>query len=422
MNAADVVLLLVSQDFIASDYCYGIEMAQALKAHKRGEKRVVPIILKESTWQDTPLKNLQALPQDGKPLKEWKDSEKAYMNVYKGLQKVFSEFIAQKKNTQFDNQWEYQKPQAPKRSTFSGKKKSRPRPIGDFKENIYDSTFSEWYDRWYEGHWQSEHPFKTLLSLISSTFESRRTSLNKLKILDVACGTGNTFVAFTREGMNIYGTDGSAQMLQKARANCENINVSSEKLVLDPICWTDKKQFLNRFGKGEFDVILNTANSFCHLPPVDAYMQTALATFHDLLKPGGMLIIDTKKYVMSHIEQGVQFYKELRFGAEREWIERTDREETIPLPDLGTVRFHTRMHYDLDPSFGANVQRALIVVSVYGSEVTPFTFVIPYYPLPIKILKHRMERAGFVTNALSGFDGPLIHWKYDVAIGIKPLK
>jgi hypothetical protein len=80
------------------------------------------------------------------------------------------------------------------------------------------------------------------------------------------------------------------------------------------------------------------------------------------------------------------------------------------------------MHYDLDPSFGANVQRALIVVSVYGSEVTPFTFVIPYYPLPIKILKHRMERAGFVTNALSGFDGPLIHWKYDVAIGIKPLK
>src|SRR5438105_5564646 len=61
---AQIVLLLVSPDFMASDYCYGIEMVAALERHARGEVRVIPIIVRPVHWQEGPLGKLQALPKD----------------------------------------------------------------------------------------------------------------------------------------------------------------------------------------------------------------------------------------------------------------------------------------------------------------------------------------------------------------------
>src|SRR5450755_1868969 len=62
LNSAHIILLLVSSDFMASDYCYTKEMQQALDLHKRGEARAIPIILRPTDWQETPLGKLQALP------------------------------------------------------------------------------------------------------------------------------------------------------------------------------------------------------------------------------------------------------------------------------------------------------------------------------------------------------------------------
>ena len=67
LDAADVILLLVSPDFMASDYCYGVELKRALERHKRGQVRVIPIILRPVYWQGI-LGMLQALPKDGKPV------------------------------------------------------------------------------------------------------------------------------------------------------------------------------------------------------------------------------------------------------------------------------------------------------------------------------------------------------------------
>ncbi len=44
LNEAQIILLLVSPDFLGSDYCYSIEMRRALERHERGEARVIPII------------------------------------------------------------------------------------------------------------------------------------------------------------------------------------------------------------------------------------------------------------------------------------------------------------------------------------------------------------------------------------------
>src|SRR5205823_6498299 len=66
LNTAQVILLLVSSDFIASDYCYSIEMTRALERHTTGDACVIPIILRSVDWEDAPFGKLQALPTEGR--------------------------------------------------------------------------------------------------------------------------------------------------------------------------------------------------------------------------------------------------------------------------------------------------------------------------------------------------------------------
>lgn len=70
-HMADLILLLISPDFIASTYHYGIEMHNALEKHKAGNVRVIPILLRPTPlWQETPLGTLQMLPKSGKAITE----------------------------------------------------------------------------------------------------------------------------------------------------------------------------------------------------------------------------------------------------------------------------------------------------------------------------------------------------------------
>jgi predicted negative regulator of RcsB-dependent stress response len=90
LNAAQIILLLVSPDFMVSDYCYGIEMQRALERHEWGEARVIPIILRHVYWQGV-LGKLQALPTDARPIKSWSDMDEALYNVTDGIRKVIEE-------------------------------------------------------------------------------------------------------------------------------------------------------------------------------------------------------------------------------------------------------------------------------------------------------------------------------------------
>src|ERR1039457_3114864 len=77
LNAADIVVLLVSPDFVASEYCYDIEMKRALERHAAGEARVVPVILRSCDWQTSQFAKLTALPEDGKPVVKWETDRKS---------------------------------------------------------------------------------------------------------------------------------------------------------------------------------------------------------------------------------------------------------------------------------------------------------------------------------------------------------
>src|SRR5256884_10007458 len=80
LNAAQIILLLVSPDFMDSDYCYGIEMQRALERHERGEAHVIPIILRPVYFEGTHFSKLQALPTDAKAVvsSSWQYQDEAY--------------------------------------------------------------------------------------------------------------------------------------------------------------------------------------------------------------------------------------------------------------------------------------------------------------------------------------------------------
>jgi TIR domain/WD domain, G-beta repeat len=89
LNTALIILLLVSPDFMASDYCYSIEMQRAIERHEQGEAHVIPIILRPVYWQDV-LGKLQALPTDAIPVMSsgWQYQDEAFVNVTEGIRKV----------------------------------------------------------------------------------------------------------------------------------------------------------------------------------------------------------------------------------------------------------------------------------------------------------------------------------------------
>ena len=88
LNRANIILLLVSADFIASDYCYDNEMTRAMERHESGEARVIPIILRPVDWRDTPFNKLSWLPQNGTPVVQWENRDAAWLNVETGIKQV----------------------------------------------------------------------------------------------------------------------------------------------------------------------------------------------------------------------------------------------------------------------------------------------------------------------------------------------
>jgi hypothetical protein len=68
LNTANIILLLISPDFMHSEYCYSVEMKQALNRHENGSARVIPIILRHVEHEDAPFSRLQALPTDAVPV------------------------------------------------------------------------------------------------------------------------------------------------------------------------------------------------------------------------------------------------------------------------------------------------------------------------------------------------------------------
>jgi hypothetical protein len=88
LEASDIIILLVSKYFIASDYCWSVEMKQAVERHAQGTAAVLPVILKPADWKTSPFGKLTALPKDGKPIIEWQNPDAAWADVAEGMRRL----------------------------------------------------------------------------------------------------------------------------------------------------------------------------------------------------------------------------------------------------------------------------------------------------------------------------------------------
>lgn len=91
LEEADIILLLVSADFLASAYCYDVEMQRAVERHNAGEARVIPVILRPCDWHDAPFGKLLAAPKDGHPVTSWPDLDEAFLDVVRSIKAAIRE-------------------------------------------------------------------------------------------------------------------------------------------------------------------------------------------------------------------------------------------------------------------------------------------------------------------------------------------
>lgn len=88
LNKANIILLLISVDFNASDFIWEKELASAMRRHEEGTAHVVPIILRKCEWRNMPYAKLQALPRNATPVTEYPNRDTAFTEIAVGIEKL----------------------------------------------------------------------------------------------------------------------------------------------------------------------------------------------------------------------------------------------------------------------------------------------------------------------------------------------
>ena len=94
LKEAQIILLLISAKFIASDFCYCKELTQAMARHSDGTACVIPIILKPCDWKNAPFSKLQVLPRDGKAINTWHNRDEAFVNIVQEIRRAIASLEA----------------------------------------------------------------------------------------------------------------------------------------------------------------------------------------------------------------------------------------------------------------------------------------------------------------------------------------
>ena len=91
----DIILMLISPDFMEAHYRDGTGVEQALARRKTGTI-VIPILLRLTDWRTSPFGGIQPLPLNGKPVKQWSDDDEAFYEITSSLRKIVEGVIKNK--------------------------------------------------------------------------------------------------------------------------------------------------------------------------------------------------------------------------------------------------------------------------------------------------------------------------------------
>jgi hypothetical protein len=97
LENSDIILLLVSIDFINSEYCYDNELERAMERHEAGTAKVIPIILRPCSWSHAPFAKLQVLPEGAKAVTKWDNQDEALSHIAEGVMQAAKELSTSSK-------------------------------------------------------------------------------------------------------------------------------------------------------------------------------------------------------------------------------------------------------------------------------------------------------------------------------------
>jgi WD40 repeat protein len=90
LNQADLILLLITADFLASDYCWDKEMTRAMERRDAGQAKVLPIFVDHCDWKDAPFGKIQGVPKDARPITAYENPNEAWKEVAQAIRSAVS--------------------------------------------------------------------------------------------------------------------------------------------------------------------------------------------------------------------------------------------------------------------------------------------------------------------------------------------
>lgn len=226
-----------------------------------------------------------------------------------------------------------------------------------------------------------------------------REKHSQIKILDCACGgCGEPAISLALKGYGVWATDGYKKMLDKARefAAKRNANITFSS---EPIKFWELKE---HYQENYFDILYCVANSISHVSPDK--IEKTLKGIASILRSGGRIILDTKRYT----ESGREIIFDEKEGRA---LERKTKVDELKKSNK-VLYFETSFSYP-------DKQNSLL--AIYDMKITHQDGSISEYSLPFwrysaKDLQSYLESLGLVSEILSP---DISKWKYEIVIGIK---
>lgn len=202
LENAEIVLILVSASFLASNYCYETEMLRALEKQKNSSATLIPIILRPCDWHSSPFGKLNATPTDGKPVTMFGNQDEAFTIVVKDIRKAAQYFNGKKpaesaQNNNNDDQGRLENativhPRKERSSNLGIIRKFTDQERDDFIENAY-----EYISRYFEGSLDELEKRNTQISTkfkrIDATNFTAAIYLNGEKVSSCSIAYGTAF-------------------------------------------------------------------------------------------------------------------------------------------------------------------------------------------------------------------------------------
>ena len=92
LESADIILFLISPSFLASNYCFDVEVKKAMEKQAAGTAKIISIIVRPCDWHECEFSKFQAVPKDALPITKWSDADSAWLDVIIGLKQFINEF------------------------------------------------------------------------------------------------------------------------------------------------------------------------------------------------------------------------------------------------------------------------------------------------------------------------------------------